>query len=94
MIDYAKFWETIDELLLENDYTTKDIVEAEFVDFDTVKVTLKDGTVITVRRKKTGFYVDDSDDGDGSGTEGGGTEESGNDNSSSNPVPPGKWTPI
>jgi hypothetical protein len=68
--DYAEFWETMDEWLAENDYTSKDIVDAEFIDDDTIIVTLDDGTEITIRRKKTGFYVDEEesdigDDGDG-----------------------------
>jgi hypothetical protein len=48
----------------------------------TIIVTLNDGTEITIRRKKTGFYVnkeenDGEDDGDG------------NNDSSSNTAPPG-----
>jgi RHS repeat-associated protein len=74
--DFAEFWDTMDSWLLENGYDTKDIEDTETIDSDTIIVYLNDGTEITVRRKDTGWYVDDGNGGDGSGNDGDG---SGND---------------
>jgi RHS repeat-associated protein len=62
--DFAEFWECMNEWLEENDYTTKNIVDTETVDKNTIIVYLEDGTVITIKRKKTGFEVAEVDYGD------------------------------
>jgi hypothetical protein len=78
--DFAEFWECMNEWLEENDYTTKNIVDTETVDKNTIIVYLEDGTVITIKRKKTGFEVAEVDYGD-------------DDSDSSNTSPPKNISP-
>jgi hypothetical protein len=66
----------MDEWLAENGYTTQDIVSGEAIDSNTIVVTLDDGTEVTIRRKKTGFYVDEEDEEDSSGDDGDGNNNS------------------